>query len=483
MAITALPEAPSRSDDSDTFVAKADAFLAALPVMVDEITEQFSLVISETNYNGTSTTSVAIGTGSKSLTMEADKLLQIGQWVNIASAADAVNFMFGQVRAYNTVTGGLVVEVSLVGGSGTYTDWVISLSPTGATGPGPQAIRSNGTPLVVDSLDSTVSKIALQAASVTKGYVGTGASGATLQDSSGNNRVAATSAGASVTGTFDVDGTATLGDNGADTHTVNGTITTSASGAAVSALQARATHATFTGNVIQGLANRAGNSGYFLLSLGSNASGAVDAEYYVNGVGTVASDGGTAMTTPADYADAMEWADGNIGHEDRVGFSVVLVGDKVRKATGDDDPEDIIGIVSADPSVVGGSGITRWVGKYETDEFGRVVMENYEAVEWTVTPSATEEVPEPKPVLHSYAVEDLPEGVQPPDSAVYSTHQRRKLAADYDPEAPYTPRLDRAEWDPIGLCGRVRLRKGCPTNPRWRKMRDISATVEEWLVR
>ena len=39
------------------------------------------------------------------------------------------------------------------------------------------------------------------------------------------------------------------------------------------------------------------------------------------------------------------------GHEDRVGFSVVLVGEKVRKATSEDDPEDIIGIVSADPSV------------------------------------------------------------------------------------------------------------------------------------
>jgi hypothetical protein len=31
--------------------------------------------------------------------------------------------------------------------------------------------------------------------------------------------------------------------------------------------------------------------------------------------------------------------------------------------------------------------------------------------------------------------------------------------------------------------GKLRIRKGQPTGSRWIKMRDVSATVEEWLVR
>jgi hypothetical protein len=79
--------------------------------------------------SGTSSSSVAIDTGTKTFTTQSGKSWQIGQWLNIASTADpAANFMNGPVTAYDRDTGVLEVAVDNKGGSGTYADWVISLS-------------------------------------------------------------------------------------------------------------------------------------------------------------------------------------------------------------------------------------------------------------------------------------------------------------------------------------------------------------------
>ena len=66
--------------------------------------------------------------------------------------------------------------------------------------------------------------------------------------------------------------------------------------------------------------------------------------------------------------------------------------------------------------------------------------------------------------------------------------QRPKLNPDYDDDQdsvdnPYKSREFRKEWSAIGLTGKLRMKKGQPTGDRWIKMRDISDTVEEWLVR
>ena len=59
----------------------------------------------------------------------------------------------------------------------------------------------------------------------------------------------------------------------------------------------------------------------------------------------------------------------------------------------------------------------------------------------------------------------------------------RKLNPDWDKSKTYIPREDRKEWDMVGMVGKLYLRKGQPTGDRWIKMKDISDTVEEWLVR
>lgn len=78
--------------------------------------------------NATSTTSLAIGTGSKTLTLnEAGKGYVVGQFVLIASSANPSNFMIGQVTAF-TGTTALTVNVTVTGGSGTMENWTVSVT-------------------------------------------------------------------------------------------------------------------------------------------------------------------------------------------------------------------------------------------------------------------------------------------------------------------------------------------------------------------
>ena len=141
MPITALPAPPTRSDATN-FNARADAFLAALPnfatqanALASEVngyaTNAAASAATATNAPGTSatsTTSLAIGTGSKSLTVQTAKAFVVGQWVTVTNTATPANWMHGQITAYTSGTGALVVNVSAIGGNGTYAAWTIGLS-------------------------------------------------------------------------------------------------------------------------------------------------------------------------------------------------------------------------------------------------------------------------------------------------------------------------------------------------------------------
>lgn len=85
-------------------------------------------------YKLTSTTSLSIGTGSKTFATQSGKDISVGSWVWIGSdAASNTNYMVGQVTSYSL--GSLVVNVLYSAGSGTHTDWTIrASSPNGAQG-------------------------------------------------------------------------------------------------------------------------------------------------------------------------------------------------------------------------------------------------------------------------------------------------------------------------------------------------------------
>lgn len=86
----------------------------------------------------TSSTTLTVGTGEQILTVEENKALGIGQAVRIARTSDPLTWMDGVVTSYVGTT--LKVLVSDTDGSGTYSDWTVTLS--GAAGPqgdeGPQ---------------------------------------------------------------------------------------------------------------------------------------------------------------------------------------------------------------------------------------------------------------------------------------------------------------------------------------------------------
>lgn len=237
------------------------------------------------------------------------------------------------------------------------------------------------------------------------------------------------------------------------------------------------------------------SSSFIFMSAYSGAFG--DLEFKLSGDGNGTCDG-SWTGGGADYAEYFEWVDGNIDGEDRRGFSVVLEADMIRPAI---DGEEPVGVISVNPSVIGDGDIDRWKEKYLRDDFGAYIWEDYQVVEWTETVIETIKVSEPvtgadgkrqsvvvtKEIPHeeprSFAADDMPEGVTPPTDATCTTQQCRKLNPAYDPDREYISRADRPEWATVGLMGKLRLRKGQPVGARWIKMRDISDTVEEWLVR
>ena len=196
----------------------------------------------------------------------------------------------------------------------------------------------------------------------------------------------------------------------------------------------RSTHASYGATQVQFGVSRAATSAYWFVQGVSSYDGSADTEFYIRGDGNAFADG-TWSGGGADYSEYFEWSDGNTLAEDRRGISVVLVDDKIREAVAGEEP---IGVISGNPSVVGDADVDRWKGKYLRDDYGSYVL----------------------------------------DEDGY-----RQLNPDYDSDVEYVQREDRAEWDTVGLMGKLRIRKGQVTGTRWIKMRDVSNTVEEWLVR
>ena len=114
---------------------------------------------------------------------------------------------------------------------------------------------------------------------------------------------------------------------------------------------------------------------------------------------------GRYRTGGADYAEMFEWADGNPHGEDRIGRAVALIDGKIKLA---DAGDEVIGIISGNPSIVGNDS-DKWRGKYVTDDFGRVQYKDG------------------KPVI----------------------------SESFNAELTYTQRSKRKEWAVVGLLGQL----------------------------
>jgi hypothetical protein len=214
--------------------------------------------------------------------------------------------------------------------------------------------------------------------------------------------------------------------------------------------------------------------------IGVQSAAGSDAEFYVRGDGNVFADG-AFNGGGADYAEYFEWLDGNPNSVDRRGISVVLESEKIRPALQGESP---IGVISVRPAVVGDNDIGRWKQKYLRSDFGDHVMEPYSNTTWVDIDEDGEKHPK------GFETDKIPDDETVPSDAVVSSVDdegtvlmRKKLNPDYDESTAYIPRADRQEWDTVGLMGKLRIIKGQPVDSRWIKMRDVSDTVEEWLVR
>lgn len=114
--------------------AAASSAAAAQAAEASALAAQAAAEAAAANLSGTSVTSVAIGTGTKIFTTQAGKSFNDGAWLLITSDADETNYMHGQVTTYTGTT--LTMNITNIGGSGTFADWTIRVSGTrGATGP------------------------------------------------------------------------------------------------------------------------------------------------------------------------------------------------------------------------------------------------------------------------------------------------------------------------------------------------------------
>ena len=135
MAITPYSgTVPNRNNAPSTFAANMDEFLAWL----NRASTEINTSVAAFNFNATnstSSTSLTIGTGSQSLTVQASKSYVEGMTVRIASTASVGNWMQGEVVSYNSGTGALVVNVVYTSGSGTIAAWTVSLTTSNAVEP------------------------------------------------------------------------------------------------------------------------------------------------------------------------------------------------------------------------------------------------------------------------------------------------------------------------------------------------------------
>lgn len=159
---------------------------------------------------------------------------------------------------------------------------------------------------------------------------------------------------------------------------------------------------------------------------------------------------GSISSNGADYAEDWEWADGNLNNEDRRGLFVTIAdnGYHIKIANKGD---EILGIVSSNPSVIGGGDNFQWRGKYLKDVFGDYI---YEDVQVPITTQ------ERKLVKNEYTDDD---GVHHPpeyetveiETGEYKTEKRRVLNPDYDDTLVYTNREYRPEHCYIAHLGKV----------------------------
>lgn len=120
------------------FVTIAQTVLTQATAAAETANAAAATTLAAPGTSATSATSLEIGLGSKTLTIEVGKSLVVGMSLKIASTASPGNWMAGDVTSYISGTGALEVNSVLISGSGTLDAWTVSVTaPTVALVPPP----------------------------------------------------------------------------------------------------------------------------------------------------------------------------------------------------------------------------------------------------------------------------------------------------------------------------------------------------------
>ena len=127
---------------------------------------------------------------------------------------------------------------------------------------------------------------------------------------------------------------------------------------------------------------------------------------------------------------------------------------------------DIVGITSVSPSVMGDAAPTEWVGKYLKDEIGQLLRADQEFSEdFTVHTEDIDDKDTFKDQIHlenpigDWTYEVLSSEDDEHKITVTYTKNDLILNPDYDPDTEYVLREDRPEWNEIGLVGKLWVEK------------------------
>jgi len=203
-----------------------------------------------------------------------------------------------------------------------------------------------------------------------------------------------------------------------------------------------ASHASYASEIQQIVATRAATSAYKFIATRSAAGG--DVEHNIRGDGNGLCDG--AWTGGgADFAEFMEWADGNPLDENRTGKTVAVA---VQDTAGHITPkiklaevgDIVIGAVSAAPTTVGNSDWNKWQGKYFKNKYGAYLLDANGERE--INPAW--------------------------DGTSYEDH---------------LPRSERKEWSQIGIVGFVIVDDGQVMGDNWINFGSLGEGVSRWLLK
>ena len=136
---------------------------------------------------------------------------------------------------------------------------------------------------------------------------------------------------------------------------------------------------------------------------------------------------GAYSNNGSNYAEMFEWTDGNLSAEDRMGYFVTFEQgtNKIRKAN--DTDTYILGIITADSTVIGNNYDAGWNEPYVKDSFGRIVYSAAVAI----ADEEVESIAEPKAI------------------------KTPQINSSYNASKVFIPRNEQDKWGQVGIMGKI----------------------------